>query len=113
MYQLLKRSDQNAICNIIRKTSNNNKHFKITPHRILRAFHVLVWAKNICAHDDRFYCAKRTNDNFGTVLFMLEMILGKQAINKFRHSTRLLIRKYIHDIKIFTEEELKSILGLS
>lgn len=112
LYQLLKQSDQNAVCKIISTTLQNYKHRKITPHKILRAFSVLVWARNICAHDDRLYCAESNNDSFATILSMLELVLGKKSVNKLKKAIVSLIINYANDIKIYDVEDLKNILGI-
>ena len=54
----MKRGGQNAVCKHLYVTTMRSAGDKrITPHDVLRAYDVLVYFRNLCAHDERLYCA--------------------------------------------------------
>lgn len=71
-YQLQKRGVQNAACRIISSWSAAGR---IGARDLLTAFHVLVGFRNICAHDDRLYCASIDGLHFDAMLNELRMVL--------------------------------------
>lgn len=61
-YQLQRRSVQNNACKIAAEISGCGR--RLNPHDMLRMFDVLVGYRNICAHDERLYCAMSGEQNF-------------------------------------------------
>lgn len=72
-YQLQKRGVQNAACKIVGEVAGRGE--RISPHELLRAFDVLVGFRNICAHDERFYCAEVKGARFAEMFNMLSLVL--------------------------------------
>lgn len=80
-FQLMKRGDQNAVCKCLFETTLRSKNEKrITPHDVLRAYDVLTHFRNLCAHDERLYCARVGNDTYATMLKFLEVALPAGAV---------------------------------
>lgn len=71
-YQLQNRSVQNDTCRLVAKTIGLDE--RISPLRMLRAFKVLVGYRNICAHDDRLYCATEGGANLGSMLNLFGLV---------------------------------------
>ena len=74
-YQLQKRSVQNSACKIVGEVSGT----RMNPHDLLRAFTVLVGFRNICAHDERLYCAEVAGANFSDMASWLRRALPKES----------------------------------
>lgn len=73
----MKRSDQNSTCKYLFRTTLRTKDAKrITPHEVLRAYDVLAHFRNLCAYDERLYCAKVGNDGYASVVKIMEIGLG-------------------------------------
>ncbi len=53
---------------------------RITPHEVLRAYDVLTHFRNLCAHDERLYCAKVGNDDYATMLKLMEVALPRDVV---------------------------------
>lgn len=112
-YQLMKRGDQNAVCRYLFKTTlRTNGDKKITPHEVLRAYEVLTRFRNLCAHDERLYCAKVGNDDYATMLKLLEVALPADTVNAMRESVEGLVDKYSNDLYTIGAQDLRGRLGL-
>lgn len=112
-YQLMNRRDQNSVCKILFKTTLRTKNdSRITPHEVLRAYDVLVRFRNICAHDERLYCAKVVNDTYATLLTLLPIALPKAVVEKLKKELLNLIDKYDKNIHELDSKDLKKQLGL-
>lgn len=57
-YQLLERSVQKRACRLILEATGAPKDIVMQPHDLLKYYSVLVDFRNLCAHDERLYCAK-------------------------------------------------------
>lgn len=112
-YQLMKRGDQNAACKHLFKTTlRANGDKKITPHEVLRAYEVLTRFRNLCAHDERLYCAKVGNDDYATMLKLLEIALPVDTVSALRESVEGLLSKYSNDLHAVGDQDLRGRLGL-
>ena len=78
-YQLQRRGVQNSACKLIGEIAGRD--VRITPHDLLRAFDVLVGYRNICAHDERLYCAEVKGARFAKMLDLLCLILPESETN--------------------------------
>ena len=73
LFNLMKRDDQNVVCKRVVKVLTTDKYRPehLAPITARRAIDVLVKYRNICAHDERLYCAKvghrKKVDYFGCV----------------------------------------------
>lgn len=113
-YQLMKKSEQNAVCKHLSETTFRKAEDKrITPHEVLRAFDVLVHFRNLCAHDERLYCARRDNDTYATMLQLLEIALPKATVAAMKTEVHALLEKYRDQLHVITESDLQAQLGLN
>ena len=71
-YQLQNRGIQNDTCKLVAKAIDLDG--RISPLQMLRAFKVLVGYRNICAHDDRLYCAIEGGANLGSMLGLFGLV---------------------------------------
>lgn len=76
-YQLQQRSIQNEACKIISSVSETEN--RIGCLELLRTLMVLVDYRNICAHDDRLYCANVRGACFDAMLEYLWMVITPEA----------------------------------
>lgn len=112
-FQLMKRGDQNAVCKYLFETTLRHKNDKrITPHDVLRAYDVLTHFRNLCAHDERLYCARVGNDTYATMLKLLEIALPVETVDGLRAEIESLLSKYESDLRVVTVNDLKIQLGI-
>ena len=112
-FQLMKRGDQNAVCKYLSRTTLRETGVKrITPHEVLRAYAVLTHFRNLCAHDERLYCARVENDTYATMLSLLEIALPVETVDSLRADIESLLSKYESDLKVVTVNDLRLQLGI-
>ena len=112
-FQLMKRGDQNSVCKNLFKTTLRAKDDKrITPHEVLRAYDVLTRFRNLCAHDERLYCAKVGNDDYATMLKLIEVALPCDVVSNMKKDIERLLQKYDGELNAITARDLRSRLGL-
>lgn len=112
-FQLMKRSDQNAVCKCLFETTLRTKDDKrVTPHDALRAYGVLADFRNLCAHDERLYCARVGNDTYATMMKLLKVALPASTVLELKDEVEALITKYEDDLHVITAEDLRYRLGL-
>lgn len=107
-YQLQKRSEQNEACRIIVESAGGDryKNGRLTPHDVLRAFNTLSEFRNLCAHDDRLYCAKvgKGKDvGYSDMVATFSKILPKTEVESFVSELNGLFRRYgskLHAVEI-------------
>ena len=113
-FQLMKRGDQNAVCKYLYTTTmRSTGDKKITPHEVMRAYDVLVHFRNLCAHDERLYCARKDNDTFATMLGLMDIALPRSVVADFRKELNGLLLRYEKDLHVITAADLRARLGLS
>lgn len=94
-YQLMHISDRREVCRIIARSSDrDSSRGHLTERRLLRAAKVLNNFRNLCAHDERLYCAKFGNDDFSTMTSLMIEILPIAEVNDFLHEVNDLIGEY-------------------
>lgn len=84
-YSLQQRSVMNETCRTI---SEAHRLPRISPDRLRTAIATLVDFRNICAHDDRLYCARtgrRRDRKFSDMLLALEVMTGDKAMAEYIH----------------------------
>lgn len=82
-YSLQQRSAMNETCRII---SEGQRLPRIRPNRLRTATATLVDFRNICAHDDRLYCARtgrRHDRKFSDMLLALEVVTGDEDMARY------------------------------
>ncbi len=112
-YQLMKRGDQNSACRYLFETTLRTRGGKkISPHEVLRAYDVLTHFRNLCAHDERLYCAKIENDDYATMLRLLEVALPADTVRAMREDVEHLLCKYSDELHVITARGLRGRLGI-
>ncbi len=112
-FQLMKRGDQNSVCKHLFKTTLRTKNDKrITPHEVLRAYDVLTHFRNLCAHDERLYCAKFGGDDFATMLKLMEVALPRETVSGMKKELEDLLGKYDDRLRVIATQDLKRCLGI-
>lgn len=91
-YQLQKRGVQNMACKIVGEVAGRGK--RISPHELLRAFYVLVGFRNICAHDERLYCAEVKGARFAEMFDMLSLVLPEYETASMIKTLNSLFKAY-------------------
>lgn len=91
-YQLQKRGVQNKTCQIVSEVAGHN--LRITEKQLLRAFVVLVGYRNICAHDDRFYCAEVKGAHVDKMIDMLNLVLPRERLTEMSCTLEKIADKY-------------------
>lgn len=112
-FQLMKRGDQNEVCkNLYLSTGRDSRADRIFARDVLRAYRVLVDFRNLCAHDERLYCAKRATDTYATMLDHMGVALPEGLVAEMRAEIRALILQYKDVLHIVSESDLASMLGV-
>ena len=113
-YQLQKRSVQNSACKIIATLTEGDG--RITPQQLLHAFSVLVDFRNLCAHDERLYCAKvgRSHDlGFDSMVEALTLVLPFGEVEDFLKEVMDLFETYAFNLNAVTPLDLWREMGFS
>lgn len=72
-YQLQTRGVQNAACRAVAEINGNGR--RIGARALLDAFETLVGYRNICAHDERLYCADVKGASYADMVRCLWLVL--------------------------------------
>lgn len=85
MYQLMEATCREEVCRIIAKNYKRSvkKDGALSPRLLLRSASVLVDFRNLCAHDERLYCAKPDSAGFSTMVAALANVLGIEETKQF------------------------------
>lgn len=112
-FQLMKRGEQNSVCKHLFETTLRFAGDKrITPHEVLRAYDVLTQFRNLCAHDERLYCARFGNDTYSTMLKLMDVAIPKAMVDKLKSEIRDLLDRYENNLHVITATDLRIQLGL-
>lgn len=113
-YQLQRRAVQNETCKIVKSVSGYKE--RITPQQMLHAFSVLVDFRNLCAHDERLYCAKAglSHDlGFVDMLEQLSLVLPSEELSDFVIEISKLFGKYSAVMRVVDPKSLLDEMGIS
>lgn len=111
-YQLMKPREREEVCRIIaRRAERDPSRGALTPRRLLRVAKLLNEFRNICAHDERLYCARIEGDHLGTMVPMLMDILSADESIAYMNEVGSLWRRYSERIHVMTFEGLLSSMG--
>lgn len=114
-YQLQKRGIQNHACKLILE-ANGEENRKLSADTLLRAFSVLVDFRNICAHDERLYCAKvgKSHDiDFSQMAFYLMQVLPMEEFEHFIDEILNLFSEHKENLHVVTRESLLKGMGFN
>lgn len=99
-FNLMKPREKEAVCKMIAEGTGRlgdkvTGYFDVQTARV--SLEVLVKFRNICAHDERLYCAHvgdRKNVNFAKMVWMLERYLTNPEFFSFLDQLNNLIQRY-------------------
>ncbi len=115
-YQLQAKGVQNAACKmILHATGKDYGPGVLTPDTLLMAFSVLVDFRNLCAHDERLYCAKVGRDRrqtYTNMLFYLMLILSEESFEEMIRDIARLFGVYGEHLRVVTKEDLLKGMGM-
>lgn len=94
-YALMKRDEQRAVCSRVAQTCGATDF--ITPQKMLADLEVLVEARNICAHEERLWCARVGADDeagFAQIVQAIETYLPPEEDAELREMLSTLAKRY-------------------
>lgn len=98
LYDLMKPEEQNKVCSRIIKVIGHRPNQKFMSRGDLQVkLNRLVKIRNICAHDERLYCAEvgeRNKTTYAESLDILISLLSKEDIKEFAFDAARLIIEY-------------------
>ena len=115
-YQLLERPVQKRACRLILSATKAPSDLRMEPHDLLRHFSVLVDFRNLCAHDERLYCAKvgRSRDiGYSDMALSLLNIVQEPGFVEFTEDLFGCFRHYGSDLKVVSMDSLLADMGFS
>lgn len=84
-YQLMQPNDRNEVCSIVARDAGRDSRQEgfLSPRMLLRAGNVLKGFRNICAHDERLYCAKVDGASIADMVGYLAVFIGRDESTAF------------------------------
>ena len=114
-YQLMQPKDRDEVARIVAQTSGfaagNGRY--LSPRNLLRSARLLVDFRNMCAHDERLYCAKVGNDDFGEMVAQLRIILPNKEVDQLKGQLAALYAEYSDRLHNITFESLFGEMGFA
>lgn len=100
-FNLMKPNEKVSVCKMIaestgRKGSKLLGYFDVDEARV--SLEVLVKFRNLCAHDERLYCAHvgaRKNVGYSKMIWMLERFLTEEEFYGLLHDVTDLVKNYL------------------
>lgn len=92
-YDLQTTDVQNAACKAVCRVSNKER---ITPKQLRDVFRTLSAFRNICAHDERLFCARvgpRKDKSFADLLLSLSIVLDERTVSGLAQTIKELLEK--------------------
>ena len=84
MYALSQMSVRNDVCRMIETALGSDR---IGADRLRKAVSTLVDYRNVCAHDDRLYCARKgrhSDKSFAYMLDSIDLLVGRDEMRQLR-----------------------------
>lgn len=113
-YQLLERPVQKRACRLVLEASEAPERMIMQPHDLLRYYSVLVEFRNLCAHDERLYCAKvgKSRDiDYSQMGTCLLNVIQQEQFEFFLEEIMECFRTYGRDLKVVDMDSLLSDMG--
>lgn len=113
-YQLLERDVQNKACKIVLESTGAKNGSRMTPQELLSIFSTLVDYRNICAHDERLYCAKvgKSKDvDFSDMCVKLSAATPDEDFSNFLDEILSIFAKYRTNLHVVTPQSLLREMG--
>lgn len=96
LYQLMQVNDRRRVCAIIANVTMRRSKDRgtLSERKLLRAANVLNHFRNICAHDERLYCAKMGEDGYSAMMAQLLELLPIDEFEDFTQEVATLYALY-------------------
>lgn len=112
-YQLLQEHDRRKACSIIaRCTERKPERGALTERKLLRSANVLSHYRNICAHDERLYCATYDGEGYGQMLIRIRDLLPHDECREMIREIVTLHTNYEERLHNMGFEDLVAAMGL-
>ena len=114
-YQLMKPGERNEVAKIIARRSGRDvaRRGVLTARRLLRATKLLNSYRNICAHDERLYCASVNGDHLSTLFPMIRDVLSEDDALGYVGGIARLWRTYNGRMGLVSLDGLLSDMGFN
>lgn len=104
LYQLMQVGDRRRVCTIIAHVTKRNSKERgtLSERKLLRAANVLNHFRNICAHDERLYCARLDGDGYSVMMAQLLELLPASEFEEFMQEVStlyVLYRERLHNME--------------
>ncbi len=95
-YQLMQPNDRNEVCSIVAKDAERDSKLEgfLSPRMLLRAGNVLKDFRNLCAHDERLYCATVDGASIADMVGYLRVFLPSDEAIHYVHEAANLWQSY-------------------
>lgn len=112
-YQLMQERDRRKACSIIAKCAERKPdRGALTERKLLRSANVLNHYRNICAHDERLYCATYDGDGYGSMLLRIRDFLPLEESNEMVGEITRLYGRYEDRLHNMEFSDLLKAMGL-
>lgn len=112
-YQLMQENDRRRVCSIIAKVAERDSKTRgyLSERDLLRASNFLNHFRNICAHDERLYCARIDSKGFSYVPLELRNLLPNDEVDSFLTEVAQLYMTYKGKLHNMDFEDLMNAMG--
>jgi abortive infection bacteriophage resistance protein len=111
-YQLMRRGDQNLACRCLDETATHGTDARLSPLKMLRAYQVLVKYRNICAHDERLYCAREEGVRYSGLESFLGRALDDATVCQYREKVGSLCEEFDSLSRWMPQGNFGSVVGV-
>ena len=95
LYQLMQQNDRREACTIIARVSKRDSaQGYLTERKLLRTINILNDFRNLCAHDERLYCARPGNVGYSDMVVHLFNVLPREEVAQFARDITALLASY-------------------
>jgi abortive infection bacteriophage resistance protein len=111
MYSLSTTQVQNAVCKMIAEEQGIGH---LSNERLRKSLSVLVGFRNVCAHDDRLYCArtgKHRESSYKEMLRALSLLVDARHVKMYKKAVTDVL--HVFDSIPFVQEEVMGKMGIA
>lgn len=113
-YQLMQENDRRHVCSMIAKVAKRPRKGKFLSERVLlNSANLLNHFRNICAHDERLYCARYNGKGLSEVSVQLVNFLPQHEVDAYVHEIVELYMQYRDRLHNMGFEDLLIEMGFS
>lgn len=112
-YQLMKPEERRRVCSTLARGAawESKSRGVLSERHLLRAAKVANAFRNLCAHDDRLYCAREESASYADMLDLLAAFLPKDERNELAEEIDNLIGFYRDRFQGVTSHEILAAMG--